>query len=387
MHPKRKRLYAIQFSLFVATLITTTLAGAEWMYGRPFYYPNLSMGWDEFIKGLQFSIPFLGILTIHEFGHYFTAKKHKTRVSLPYYIPFWLGPLGLTGIGTAGAFIRIKQRLKSRIKFFDIGIAGPLAGFIAALGVLWYAFAFLPPADYIFQIHPEYKQFGLDYFNYVYKNNNPDGILGAFNLGDSLLFNWFKDTFANPALIPHPNEMTHYPFILAGHLALFFTSLNLMPIGQLDGGHILYGLIGDKAFNRVSPVFFLIFLFYSGLGFFSVNEFYTATNEEFNYLLIKLLGYFYFVYLCCSRITDVSQTNALIGTTVVLVQLGISELYPDIKGYEGFLLFAFILGRFLGIYHPPTKDEQPLSLGRKILGWLALIIFVLCFSPKPFVLV
>ena len=86
-----KRTQLIQLLLFVVTLISTTLAGAEWMYGGSFIYGPNTMGWDEFFGGLNFSIPFLLILTTHEFGHYFTARHHKVKVSLPFYLPFWLG--------------------------------------------------------------------------------------------------------------------------------------------------------------------------------------------------------------------------------------------------------------------------------------------------------
>lgn len=384
MHPLRRRLYLIQFTLFVLTILTTTLSGAENMFGNSFLFSPQPLGFSHFLAGLNFSIPFLVILSCHEFGHYFAAKKHKTRTTLPYYLPIWI-PIFPFNIGTIGAFIRIKQRVKNTIKLFDIGIAGPLAGFVAALVVLWYGFAFLPNAEYIFSIHPEWAKFGLDYGKYVYpKPTAENPIIGAINLGDSLLFKWFRETFANPRNIPHPNEMIHYPYILAGHLALFFTSLNLMPIGQLDGGHILYGLIGEKRFNKIVPFIFLAFLFYAGLGLFTYEEYMALNdkNDEFEYI-IKLLFFFYFNYLCCSRITNSIQRNALIATIIVLIQLGIADLFPHIKGFDGFLLFALLLGRFLGIYHPPTKKVEPLNLWRKILGWIALIIFVICFSPKP----
>ena len=88
---KETRTLLIQILLFVLTFIFTTLAGAEWMYGRLFIYGRNPMGWQEFFGGLNFSIPFLFILTCHEFGHYFTARYHKVKVSLPYYLPMWLG--------------------------------------------------------------------------------------------------------------------------------------------------------------------------------------------------------------------------------------------------------------------------------------------------------
>src|SRR5688572_26388212 len=161
---KENRLVVIQIVLFITTFITTTLAGAEWTFGKSIIlyaedgiFLNTAFSWSDFASGLHFSIPFLLILTVHEFGHYFTAMHHKVKSSLPYYIP--LPPLPLS-IGTMGAVIRLRSRIYSKMQNFDIGIAGPLAGFIMALIFLIYGFATLPPAEYIFQIHPEYEQYG-----------------------------------------------------------------------------------------------------------------------------------------------------------------------------------------------------------------------------------
>lgn len=375
---KQTKTYLIQLGLFIATMITTTLSGAEWSFGKSFVFHHESMGWEEFKAGFWFSIPFLGILTVHEFGHYFMAKKHKVEASLPYYIPLWLG--NFTGIGTLGAFIRIREVIKTRLKYFDIGIAGPMAGFLLAVPVLWYGFTHLPPPEHIFSIHPEYKQFGMAYPNFVYQNTE-----GAIALGHSLLFDYFQNTFADPILLPHPYEMVHYPVILAGFLALFFTALNLIPIGQLDGGHILYALIGDKAFKIVSPTLFYIFVFYGGLGVYRVEEFFVFDNADFLTTIGYFILYIYFNYLCFSRVSDNPWDNWILALTVVIGQLALTYFYPNMEGYSGFLPFIFILGRFLGVYHPPTEDQQPLSLTRKILGWLALIVFILCFSPQPLI--
>lgn len=377
----QNRTLIIQIVLFVVTLATTTVTGAEWIYGRPFFFGENPLGWAEFFEGLNYSVPFLGVLTIHEFGHYFTAKKHNTEVTLPYYIPLWLGGLSST-FGTLGAFIRIKERIESRVKYFDIGIAGPLAGFVAALFVLWYGFTHLPPLDYVFELFPIFKQYGNEYGKFL--ETSPDYI--SIKLGDSLLFNFFEQYVATGEL-PHPYLYTNYPIIFAGYLSLFFTALNLFPIGQLDGGHILYGLIGDKAFNIVSPIIFISFVFYAGLGFFNAHEFTTQDTTLFFELIVKFAAFVLFNYLCFSKITDNILTNWLIALSVVAIQLLISYFYPQIEGYSGFLAFGLMIGRFLGVYHPKTFDTQPLTLERKILGWLALIIFIICFSPKPFIII
>jgi membrane-associated protease RseP (regulator of RpoE activity) len=376
--------YLIHSGLFLLTLITTTLSGAEWMYGGIFLpIPGAKLlGWAEFWQGLNFSLPFLLVLTVHEFGHYFTAKANNVRVTLPFYIPLWLGGLG-QGIGTMGAFIRIKDVIRSRTQFFDIGIAGPLAGFVVALGLLWYGFTHLPPADYIFSIHPEYRKWGLHYGEFAYRHRAEGASTIAF--GDNLLFWFFKTYVADPARLPHPFEMMHYPYLLAGYLSLFFTALNLLPIGQLDGGHVLYGLIGKRWFGRIAPVLYVAFLFYAGLGIYHPEEFAIANDEAFIQKLFGLLLYIGFLYICLFRLTENRLTTVTLALSIAVGQLLLVWAKPDWEGYAGFLAFAFILGRFLGVTHPDTDDgDEPLTTGRQVLGWLTLLVFILCASPKPF---
>ena len=380
----QRRKYLIHSILFLITLATTTAAGAEWIFGRLFVpYPSSTpMGWAEFVAGFNFSIPFLTVLTVHEFGHYFVARANKVRVTLPYYIPFWFG--FVQSIGTMGAFIRIEDIISSRRKYFDIGVAGPLAGFAVAVLLLWYGFTHLPPVDYIFTIHPEYKKYGLRYGEFVTLNLSKANS-SAVAPGDNLLFWFFKTYVADQSLLPHPYEMVHYPYLLAGYLSLFFTSLNLIPIGQLDGGHVLYAMIGRKRFNTLAPILFIGFVFYAGLGFFRVSDFSTGNDEIFRDQLLKLLLYITALFLAFSRINDQPITALLIALSVAVGQFALSFAFPTAEGYIGFMTFAVVLGRFLGVYHPETEENEPLSTSRKILGWLALIVFILCFSPKPFV--
>ena len=376
---KDSRRTIIQIVLFIATLITTTLSGAEWMFGRFFVQTDTPLGWEHFWQGFWFSIPFLGILTAHEFGHYFMAKYHQVKVTLPYYIPMWFG-VG-QGIGTLGAFIKIEEIIRSRKKYFDIGIAGPLAGFVVAIALLWYGFANLPTLDYIFKIHPEYKKYGMGFARIVYNRD----MSGSLVLGDNILFWFFKTYVADPSRLPNQFEIMHYPFLLSGYLSLFFTSLNLIPIGQLDGGHVLYGLVGDKATRIINPILFWIFMAYAGLGYFKPDEFIIADNNEFMLKLASLAFYIFFMHLCFSQISENPLTSWTLALSVVAVQLTSSFFFPTIEGYSGFLAFGFLLGRVLGIYHPPTDDAEPLDWKRKALGWFALVVFVLCFSPKPFI--
>lgn len=366
--------YFIHSILFIATFITTTLAGAEWMFGRSFIFTSQPLGLNEFWQGMYFSVPFLAVLTVHEFGHYITGRLYNIRLTLPYYIPFWLG---IGSIGTMGAFIRIKSPMHSRQEYFDVGIAGPLAGFVLALGVLWYGFTHLPPPEYIFSIHPEYQQYGLNYAQYVYQD-----VELSFALGRNLLFVLFEQFVANdPGRVPNVYEMAHYPFLFAGYLSLFFTSLNLLPIGQLDGGHILFSMVGYRRHAQIAPVLFVAFVFYAGLGLVNPPSLDTQLLDTFHWILL----YVGFLFITFSRTANGIKNTILLSLAVFAGQYLLAFLFPGIKGYYGWLLFSFILGRFLGVYHPPVLYDRPLTAGRQLLGWLSLLIFILSFGPRPFV--
>jgi membrane-associated protease RseP (regulator of RpoE activity) len=327
--------------------------------------------WDSFVIGFQYSIPFLLILTTHEFGHYFTAMYHKVKASLPFFIPF---PFFL---GTLGAVI-VQEKPAAKKQSFDIGVAGPLAGFVVAMAILIYGFTHLPPADYIFQIHPEYKQYGLDYASHVYKGGE-----GVFDLsvGKNLIFLLLENLVEDPTRIPNPHEVMHYPLLFAGFISLIFTFLNLMPIGQLDGGHVLYGLIGHARHKKIASVIFIIFLFYAGLG----NE-YINPYKPANDLLLSISIYVAFLYLALTGLKQPLIDTIMYAVVMFGLQFLLAKFFPHIQGYSGWLLFAFILGRFIGIEHPPCDIEKPLDTKRKLMGWLALLIFLLCFSPAPLVI-
>ncbi len=425
--PNDRQNYGLHLLLFIVTVITTTIAGAEWQAGKLFFLgpQGFSWGgtltWPELWAGLYFSVPFLGVLTVHEFGHYFTARHYRASVSLPYYIPLWFGIT--SAIGTMGAFIRIKSRINSRQQFFDIGVAGPLAGFVVALPLLWYGFTHLPAPEHIFSIHPEYKKYGPDYAAYVYQSG-----FGNFALGKNLLFLFFEQFAATDAsLVPNQYEIIHYPYLFAGYLALFFTALNLLPIGQLDGGHVLYGLLGYKRFNRLSPVFFSLFILYAGLGMISPYE-QPLWFEELMYVFVpftywalhKLIdnrryslgaaffmlmfqysmattlpdfaGYIwvwptyvlYLVFVLQPAFPKVKFALYLAGLIVVL-QVLVAFIFPGMDGYSGWLLFGLLLSRVMGLFHPSCPNEAPLTPFRKALGILAIVILILCFSPTPFI--
>ena len=402
----------IHILLFLITFATTTLAGADWKGA------HFESDWDYIWSGLNFSITFLGILTIHEFGHYYFAKKYKLDVSLPYYLPFYLP--GAPSIGTFGAFIRMKGQIQSRTSIFDIGIAGPLAGFAAALILLVYGFATLPEKEYIYTIHPDYEQFKGDYaahvYTYDYMKHQSDAYINkrfiedsiyyvehiaaepdlikpekvyetsfsVLAVGDNILLLLFKKIFAYQGdKIPNQYEFFHYPYLFAAYLALFFTALNLIPVGQLDGGHVIYGLFGHNNHKKIAGAFFTGFVTLAGVGLFQENpldiNFFTA--EILDKVQFALL-YLSFLYLVFSRMYTNYMNTILAAVSVFTIQLLIEFLFRDVTGYNGWLLYAFLIGRFLGVYHPPSIDERPLDTKRKVLGWLAVLVFVLCFTPE-----
>ena len=377
MQIKRRQNYALHIGLFLLSLFTTTLAGGEWATGKLFFFSekgfNLSGTFSEndWKLGLMFSLSFLGVLTVHESGHYFTAKYYKIRTTLPYYLPMYF--FITNSIGTMGAFIKIKDRIFSRKEFFDVGIAGPLAGLAIALPLLFYGYTHLPQPEYIFQVHPEYQKFGLDYPQYVYQDTS-----NQIYLGKNLIIHFFENFVADPKLLPPKYELIHYPILLAGYLSLFFTALNLLPIGQLDGGHVLYGLLGYERFNRIAPILFVLFITYAGIGIISPE------TEWPDLYSIKLL-YLLYLPLVFQKVVPKFSQALLIAGGVLIFQLTFSYFFPGAEGYHGWLVFGLILSRALGIHHPPCPDETPLSPVRKIWGWVAIILFILCFSPKPFI--
>ncbi|MCX2742273.1 site-2 protease family protein [Mangrovivirga sp. M17] len=362
--------------LFLLTFGATILAGVFWVKGKPV---SMIADWtkNDWYSGFMYAWPFLLFLTVHEFGHFFTAIKHKVKTTLPFYIPFPPIPylLPIT-IGTMGAVIRLKGLVKSRKEYFDIGVAGPLAGFIIAFGLLWYGYSHLPPQEYQFEIHPEYNVEGKGFNFRPESDENTIDIL----VGDNLLSLFFENYVVdNPELLPNKHELFHYPFLFVGYLALIFTALNLLPIGQLDGGHVLFGLFGRKLQGKLSLTFFILFILYAGIGF--INS-----RQAISDLMLAVPLYLLFLYFIMGRVSKDPMTKIIIAIGIYSIQYFINFYFPDIKGYSGWLFFGLIIGRFIGIYHPPALYNKPLSPWRKVIGWLAIFIFIISFSPQPLII-
>ena len=218
----------INVILFFVTILTTLFAGAM-MEGADVYNRPL-----ELFKGIPFSITLMLILGTHELGHYYYAQKHGVDATLPYFIP------APTVIGTFGAFIKINSPIRKKSALLQIGAAGPLAGFIVAV-----------PALII----------GLTQSTVITLDETFEGI----RLGDSLLMIGLTGIIF-PGLGPHQDILLH-SVAFAGWIGLLVTMLNLLPIGQLDGGHIAYAMLGEK-YDKVAIIALLSLI---PLSYFTLN--------------------------------------------------------------------------------------------------------------------
>jgi membrane-associated protease RseP (regulator of RpoE activity) len=201
------RLRPIHVILFLATLVTTSLAGAFQAGVDPFSDPAL------IVRGLPFSITLMTILLVHEMGHFVVSRLHGVEATPPFFIP---GPPFL--IGTFGAFIRMRTPT-SRKALFDVGAAGPWAGFVVAIPAVIY---------------------GLQLSDVGPLTTGGEGLV----LGESLAFRWLTQLALGVA--PDEVMISLHPIALAGWFGFFVTFLNLLPVGQLDGGHVVYALLGPR---------------------------------------------------------------------------------------------------------------------------------------------
>jgi membrane-associated protease RseP (regulator of RpoE activity) len=255
------------------TAVTTTLIGALFL--------------QSLAGGMLFSFTLLTILGAHEMGHYIACRWYGVRATLPYFIP---APIG---IGTFGAFIKIKSPIPTRRALFDIGIAGPLAGFVFALPAALIALHFAQSA--------------------------PAGATtdGAMSFHDPLLF------ILAAKLLGVPRDIVVNPVWFAAWVGMLVTSLNLLPVGQLDGGHVTYSLFGPRGHRRVA-----------------------------------------------------------LATYCGVIALAVFAYLRG--GWLGWAVYVVILTLMLRVGHPPIVDEyEPLGRARVLVAVVGLIVFLLCFLPLP----
>lgn len=370
-------------ALFVLTFLCVTLTGAGFVGFEGSLFPLGLPSLPDFWRGTLFAGLLLGFLGVHEFGHYFAALYHHIRVTLPYFIPF------PAGIGTFGAVIRIRQKINHSHKMFDVGAAGPIAGFIVSIGILLFGFATLPDPSYLlnFEGHEAVKQYIQTHGAF------PDQPLGdapagqTMIIGNTLLYSFLAQFFQN---VPPMWEMYHYPFLFAGWLGLFFTALNLTPVGQLDGGHILYSLIGFKKHRFVARIFFGILVTLGGMQAIpsihvSLGSWDTANGS------LSLIIWAVILFLLLRRAYRGNHrwiAPVLLGSLALTA--GYLYLYVGSISNPGSLIWvvwSFFLAFFVGVEHPPALYEKPLDRTRTVLGWTSMVIFVLCISPNPIYLI
>ena len=378
---KKQRLL-LHILLFLVTVFTTMLAGAEHLHNPGFFLEDLfyngTFPWREFADGWLFSLCFLLFLTVHEFGHYGMAVYHRVRATLPFYIPVFI-PFSLLNIGSFGAVIRIKEMPGSRRKYFDIGVAGPLAGFVVSVVLLVIGFLTLPDLySYVGQFHPVFQD--------ADAAKTYSGILPM--VGSNLLYDGLAAVLADPDRLPPPWELMHYPLLFSGYLTLFFTALNLLPIGQLDGGHVVYGLFGRRVHGWVSRGAVLLLVLVGGTGLMDLPAFDPANESIWSYSIfqsLKFLLYLGLLYLVARRFRPQwgISIRLLAAFGLFGLQVLAKQIFPGIEPNEIWLVYAFFSVTFIGLDHPATRDEGPLDWRRKVLGYIALAIFVACFSIAP----
>lgn len=293
----------LHIGLFLATAYTTTMAGM-FMSSMPVGNDWLVLIDPRYlVNGLPFSVTLLLILGVHEMGHYLTSRSWGVRASLPYFIPF------PSLIGTVGAVIKLRSPIPNRRALIDIGASGPIAGFAMSVLALCVGLG-MSEVRTAGEISP-----------------------GAVLLGDSLLSGWLEELILGD--LPAGYALVLHPVAFAGWLGLFVTVLNLLPMGQFDGGHIVYAIFGSRhrAISRATMV---------GLA------------------LMWALG----------PPHDWWHSQAMV------------EAWYDTR-WVGWLIWLG-LAALLGRHHPRVENpDVELDLPRQWVGYATLAIFVLCFIPAP----
>ena len=270
---------------FIATLPSRYLA----LLGSTVY--TLITDSRHLIEGLSFSVSLLFILISHEMGHYVACRIYGVDATLPFFIPTppMLGPAG-----TFGAFIKIRSPMPSRRAVFDIGVAGPIAGFIALLPIAFLGVSRMQAASAAQLASP-----------------------GGLTFADPLFMRLVGLIVDNDPTVSIGN-----PFYYAAWVGLLVTALNLMPSGQLDGGHAIYAVLGHRVHFFTGRIAFVLMAALSILGF-------IYYNSPSGFLVTVLLG--------------------------IMTRVG----------------------------HPEPYDQTPLDLKRNLIAIATLIIFILCFTPFP----
>ena len=235
--PRRER-WLLHITLFTVTAVCALAAGATlasryeppdgtgvigFLIACAKFFPDfLTQPAEIILSGWTFALPLLGILLIHELGHYFAARRYAIDASPPYFLPI---PPVVSPIGSLGAFLKLRSPVVDRRQLLDVGAAGPLAGFVVVLAVLAWCYAISQPSP------PGYHNAST--FIYFGSRIAP--------LGDSLLTAAFREHFLPGVASVHLSLPA-----FAGWAGALITGLNLLPLSQLDGGHVAYGLLGRR---------------------------------------------------------------------------------------------------------------------------------------------
>lgn len=319
----------INVILFILTVISVMLTGIDLPpnaipTNSP---PSIGLFLRYFLTGWPFALSMMGILFAHEMGHYIACRYYKVPATLPYFLPApFISPLG-----TLGAFIIMRGIPKNKRVLFDVGVAGPLAGLIIAIPVLFIGLAISPigpveppppgmsgllEGNSIFYLLSKYIVFG----ELLPKPQSMGGL--------SPTLYWLQYFFTGQPIPFNGLDVQLHPVALAGWAGLLVTALNLVPVGTLDGGHIAYGLFGEKA-RRIFPY--------------------------------------------------------IIGGLIVLSILP-SVLTLSLRGLNfSWLLWVMILFWLGNVRSQPLDDITELDPSRRALGIFTLLLFLLLFTPIPMV--
>jgi len=312
----------VPVALFLLTFLTTTASGAIRRHAPvdvpawQFLFPIAAI--RPISDGLTYSVPLMLILLCHELGHYFVARAHGVPASLPYFIP--LPPV--FGLGTMGAVIGMRQVSTDRRKLIDIGAAGPLAGLLIAIPVTAYGL-WLSPVE---GLHP-----------------------GGMQEGNSILYLLLKLLMKGAWLPDGTNDVILHPTAFAGWAGLLVTMINLIPIGQLDGGHVASAYFGNR-YNR----------FARGL-----------------YRVLPFIAAGVFVWVMFQLRAETAGTSRYSTGLAIEVALG---------GAMPWLIWWFMLGlvrRLSGSNDHPPVEDRGLVRSRRALFWLMVVVFGVLLMPVP----